>query len=217
MNQPIRIMLVEDNPDYLRTLSLAVSIEAGFDLVGQYGTAEEALLKFEKMVGREAPDMILLDMNLPGKSGLQALTCFRKRNKAIKIIVLTQSDREADVLAAIAAGANGYLLKGAMRKTIFDGIRSVINGGVTIDPKVANYIIEKFKSKEVFTKGNCLSRRELEILTLLSEGYVQKEISERLKITNNTVSTYIRRIYIKLEVNNAPAAISTGFRRGLLD
>lgn len=216
MGNIIKVMLVEDNPDYQKTLSLAAKIESDIELIGQYGTAEEALRKLERM--SKKPHMVLLDLKLPGISGAEALPWFKKYSNKTKVIVLTQSNKEADVVAAISAGANGYLLKGATRRTIFDGIRSVMEGGAMIDPKVANYLLEKINFGPSASKNEMsLSKRELEILKLLSVGYAQKEISEKLKISNNTVSTHIRRIYDKLEVHNAPSAISMGYKRGILD
>lgn len=216
MNHIITVMLVEDNPDYQKTLSLAAKIEPDIELTGQYGTAEEALRQLERM--SEKPHIVLLDMKLPGMSGTEALPWFKRYSEQTKVIVLTQSNQEADVVSAISAGASGYLLKGATRRTIFDGIRSVVDGGVMIDPQVASYLLQRIDFESSAAKSEIsLSKRELEILKLLSVGYVQKEISDSLKISNNTVSTHIRRIYDKLEVHNAPSAISMGYKRGILD
>ncbi|WPJ95955.1 response regulator transcription factor [Coraliomargarita algicola] len=217
MLKQIKLMLVEDSPEYRTTITMAVKKEEDIELISQYSTAEEALRKVEGASSITAPEIVLLDLNLPGMSGNEALPWFKKYIPKTKVIVLTQSNQEADVLAAISAGASGYLLKGATRKEIFDGIRSVNNGGAMIDPAVAQYILKQLKSSpKDLGNTKALSSRELEILTLLGDGLVQKEISARLNITNNTVGTHLRRIYEKLEVQNAPAAINKAYKRGLL-
>jgi DNA-binding NarL/FixJ family response regulator len=214
MTHKIHLMLVEDSPEYRETITMAVAKETDIELVSQFGTAEEALRVLQSTA---SPDLILLDLNLPGISGTDALPWFKKYAPETKIIVLTQSNKEADVLAAISAGASGYLLKGSTRRQIFDGVRTVMNGGAMIDPEIAIYILNTLKARPTESDpGKALSARELEILVLLGDGMVQKEISRHLDITSNTVATHIRRIYEKLEVQNAPAAISKAYRSGIL-
>ena len=207
-------MLVEDHPDYRETIILALERENDIKLVSQFGTAEEALRCLEKS---KAPDLILLDLNLPGMSGTESIPWINRASPASKIIVLTQSNREADVIAALAAGADGYLLKSATRHKIFEAVRTAMNGGATIDPEVAIYLLNTLKSNVVNSAKNAkLSERELEVLMYLSEGLVQKEISSKLGITPNTVATHIRRIYEKLQVKNVASAISKAYKSGIL-
>ena len=208
-------MLVEDNKDYREVVNLAIEEENDIEIIDQYGTAEIALRSFQSASALR-PNIILLDLRLPGMSGLDSIRYFREYVPNTKIIILTQSDQEADVLRAILIGASGYLLKSARVQEIVDGIRIVHNGGATLDSSVAKFLLQNLQSrlpKESLNMG--LSNRELEILKLLSEGLVKKEIAEKLEIGYSTVDTHVSRIYEKLQVNNAPSAVGKAYRLGL--
>ena len=197
-------MLVEDNKDYREVVNLAINEEQDIEIMDQYGTAEIALRSLQSL-SAPCPDIILLDLRLPGMSGLDSLRYFREYASEAKVVILTQSDQEADVLRAILLGASGYLLKSARVKEIVDGIRLVHGGGATLDPSVAKFLLQNLQSRlprENLDIG--LSDRELEILKLLSEGLVKKQIAEKLSIRYATVDTHVRHIYEKLHVNNAP-------------
>ena len=216
MLTPIQIMLIEDSPEYRETITLAIERESDIQIASQFGTAEAAFRSFENDSKPTIPSIILLDLNLPGLSGLEAIPLLTQIIPQTQIIVLTQSDREADVVAALSAGATGYLLKDASRQQIFNGIRTVANGGATIDPEVALYMVNALrKSSDTVSQVKPLSKREMEILTMMAEGMVQKEISDYLKISNNTVVTHVRRIYEKLHVQNAPAAVNEAYKKGI--
>ena len=210
-------MLVEDNPAYRKSIGYALNGRDGINLSYQFGTAEIAIQSLLEMDPAKIPDVVLLDLNLPGMSGLEALPWFKKYIPDANVIVLTQSDAEADVLHAIQEGAVGYLLKSSTVKQIKEGIRSVMDGGSTLDGKVAQFIVTTFNEHlPEHVQQSTLSQRELEILTLLSEGLVKKEIGDRLEISYSSVATYTRRIYEKLNVVNAPSAVSKAFRAGIL-
>lgn len=216
MKRKIRVMLVEDNPEYRAVISLALEGEPGIELTSQFGTAEIALRSLQDRSLRKEPDLVLLDLRLPGMDGLDALPFFRSSVPDAKIIVLTQSDHEQDVLRAIVQGASGYLLKSSTLNQITDGIRTVMAGGATLDAGIAKFIMNTLQTR--LPKGtieNVLSERELEILSLLGEGLVKKEIADRLGIGYATVDSHVGHIYEKLDVRNAPAAISKAYRLGL--
>jgi DNA-binding NarL/FixJ family response regulator len=209
-------MLVEDHPEYRETIAIALKKESDIELTSQFGTAEAALRSLQNRETRKVPDLILLDLNLPGMTGIEAIPFFTKSIPGTEIVVLTQSNREADVLAAIQAGAKGYLLKNSSRHQIFDCIRTVMTGGALIDPNVASYILNTVKTRTPKAEQKiALSERETEILGLLGEGLVQKQIADQLGISLNTVGSHLRHIYEKLEVQNAPAAIHKAHRFGL--
>ena len=217
MKNGINVMLVEDNPAYRKSIGYALNGRDGINLPHQFGTAEIAIQSLLEMEPAKIPDVVLLDLNLPGMSGLEALPWFKKYIPDANVIVLTQSDAEADVLHAIQEGAMGYLLKSSTVKQIKEGIRSVMDGGSTLDGKVAKFIVTTFNERvPKHVQESTLSQRELEILTLLSEGLVKKEIGDRLNIGYSSVATYTRRIYEKLHVVNAPSAVSKAFRAGIL-
>lgn len=217
MKENIRIMLVEDHPGYREVIERAIKRVSHFDLISQYGTAEIALRSVQATTNPDTPDLILLDLNLPGMSGLEAIPWFKKYLPKVEIIILTQSDKESDVMAAISAGAGGYLLKSATVKQIREAIETVAEGGASLDPNVARYILDKLKGVPVTDENQrSLSDRELEILNLLSDGLVKKEIADKLGISVSTVAYHVRHIYEKLNVVNAPAAVAKAFRSGIL-
>lgn len=216
MTIPLQIILVEDNDEYREVLRLAISREDGIALAGAYSTAEIALRDLEKA---DAPpcDIVLLDLRLPQMSGLDALPRILAVSPESKVIVLSQSRQEADVVNAISLGASGYLLKSSSASQIKDGIRRVASGGAILDSHVANYILEAFRAKEVdISESLHLSEREVEVLKLLAKGQAKKEIADSLSIAYDTVDSHVRRIYRKLDVRNAPAAVTAAFRAGLL-
>jgi DNA-binding NarL/FixJ family response regulator len=214
---PIQLMLVEDSPAYRNVIDRTLKNETEIELMAQFASAEGALRSLQDPSNRQRPDLILLDLNLPGMSGIEATPWFKKYSPDTKIIILTQSGCEADVVAAIQAGANGYLLKTSTLNQIKEAIRDVISGGATLDPSVANFIIKQaIRAPSSRQKSeNALSNRELEILTLTSEGLLKKEIADQLGITHRTVATHIEHIYQKLDVQNAPAAVAKAYKTGL--
>ena len=216
MTQTIRITLVEDNLDYRDIITLTLGAESDIELINQFGTSEAALRELKAMPAGTTPDLILLDLRLPGMSGLEALPHFREVLPDTPIIVLTQSDHEVDVLNAISQGAAGYLLKSSTLEKLTEGVRTVINGGAALDASIASFILKTLQAKLAPQEvNNVLTLRELEILTLLSDGLVKKEIANRLNITFATVDTHIRHIYEKLNVKNAPSAVRKAFKLGL--
>ena len=215
MNTPIQVMLVEDNKDYREVINLAIEEEVDIEIMDEYGTSEIALRSLQSAAAPR-PDIILLDLRLPGMGGLDSIRYFREYAPKAKIIILTQSDQEADVLRAILLGASGYLLKSARVQEIVDGIRLVHNGGATLDGSVAKLLLQNLQSrlpKENLDIG--LSDRETEILKLLGDGLVKKQIAENLDIGYSTVDTHVGHIYEKLQVNNAPSAVGKAYRLGL--
>lgn len=217
MKRKMKIMLVEDSPAYRKVIDSTLKGDPDLTLISQFGTAEIALRSLEDLSTRIVPDLILLDLNLPGMSGIEALPLFRQRIPDTKIIVLTQSNREADVLASILAGTSGYLLKSTTLDHITEAIITVMEGGAMLDDKVARFILDTMKKTmpKVAAKNKILSTRELEVLTLIGEGFIKKEVAEQLGISVKTVNTHVGNIFEKLEVQNAAAAVNRGHRLGL--
>ncbi|MDF7826662.1 response regulator transcription factor [Pontiellaceae bacterium B12227] len=217
MKRKIKIMLVEDSPAYRKVIDSTLKGDPDLTLISQFGTAEIALRSLQDMSTRNVPDLILLDLNLPGISGIEALPHFRQSIPDTKIIVLTQSNREADVLAAISAGASGYLLKSNTLDQITEAIVTVMKGGAMLDDKVARFILDTMKKTipKEDPRENILSTRELQVLTLIGEGLIKKEVADQLGIGIKTVNTHVGHIFEKLEVQNAAAAVNRGHRLGL--
>ena len=217
MKQTIRLIMVEDHPDYREGIRFALEAVDEIELLQTFGTAERALRWILESKRNTVADVILLDLHLPGMSGLEAIPWLKQYAPHAHVIVLSQSDAEADVLAAISAGAAGYLLKNASLNEITDGIHTVMSGGATLDAKIARYILAALQEKpRQIHETILLTDREIEVLELIGEGLLKKEISERLQISIPTVATHVRHIYEKLDVQNAPAAITKAFRAGIL-
>ncbi len=217
MKKKIHIILIEDHPEYREVIEMTLAMEPDMMLTGAFGSAEGALHGLLHLSQHKDTDIVLLDLNLPGMSGLEAMPLITDAAPHAKVIVLSQSDKEADVLQAITLGAAGYLLKSATDTQITEGIRIVVNGGASLDAGIAKFILKALKGtrSKAPPLTPALSKREMEVLTLMAEGHVQKEIAERLAISNYTVNAHINHIYEKLHVSNAPAAVNKAHRSGL--
>jgi len=217
MKRKIRIMMIEDHPEYREIVELALSKESDMELTSQFGTTERALRNLRDLEEHAKPDIILLDLHLPGVGGLEAIPHFGREIPSAKVIILTQSNREEDILKAIMLGASGYLLKSSTVKQLTEGIRTVMGGGASLDTKLAKFVLKTLKTKLPSSViEHLLSKRELEVLTMLAEGRVKKEIATDLHVSLTTVVTHVSHIYEKLNAPNAPAAIAKAFQLGIL-
>jgi DNA-binding NarL/FixJ family response regulator len=217
MNRKIRIMMVEDHPEYREIVELALNKESDMEMTSQFGTSERALRSLRDHEVREEPDVILLDLHLPGLGGLEAIPHFSTEMPRARIIILTQSDRDDDVLKAIMLGASGYLLKSSTVKQLTEGIRTVMEGGSTLDAKLAKFVLKTLKTKLPPSEvEHLLTKRELEVLAMLAAGRTKKEIAEGLHVSLTTVVSHVGHIYGKLNAPNAPAAIAKAFQLGIL-
>ncbi len=184
-------------------------------MISKFGAAEVALRSLEDRSTLTKPDVILLDINLPGMSGIKAIPWIKKYSPTTKVIMLTQSDMEADVVQAIQSGAAGYLLKSASIEEITQGIRTVMANGASLDASVARYLVLAMREQPTVENEVALTNREMEILSMLAEGLVKKQIADQLSIGIHTVAEHVKRIYTKLEVQNAPSAIHKAHHLGI--
>lgn len=216
MKRNIRILLIEDSPQFREVLAFGLEDEADIEVIGKFNTAEAAFRSLSTSSPEGIPDLILLDLGLPGISGLEFIPRLKERYPQIEILVLTQSDKKADILSAISHGAVGYLLKESSMMDITQGIRTIMRGGASLDPVMARYVLSKQTEASVIAdKNSKLSTRELQVLNLLAEGKVQKQIADELGISPKTVGFHIGHLYLKLEVKNAPEAIHKAHQLGL--
>lgn len=213
MKDSIKITLIEDSTAFRKVITRTLGSEPGFELISQYGTAEIALRSLESASALLIPDLILLDLNLPGMGGLEALSWLKKYTPKTKVIILSQSNLEPDIIEAISQGAAGYLLKSSTLDQLTAGIKNVMNGGTSLDPTIAQFLVEKrHEERASGATQNPLSPREMEVLTLLSKGLQKKEIGERLRISPRTVAAHVEKVYEKLDVKNAPSAVDKAHR-----
>lgn len=209
-------MLVEDNEEYRDVIQFAIRREEDLEMFSQFGTAEMAISSIGKIRSKLFPQVILLDLRLPGLSGLEAIPFLKDRLPDVKIIVLSQSCAESDVVRAIALGASGYLLKSSTVQQVTEAIRNVMAGGASLDPSVAQYIIKSLREKPMrLSTKKLVSDREYQVLELLAEGLQKRQIAEKLDICYPTVDAHVRHIYEKLDVKNAPSAVRTAYRMGI--
>jgi DNA-binding NarL/FixJ family response regulator len=206
----IRVVLVDDH-EVVRT-GLRHMLERCRDIVivGEAANANEAL----STVAATRPDIVLLDLKLPGRQGLDVLPELISLAPSPQVLVLTVHDDEGLVLSAVRAGAAGYVLKHAGREELAIAIRRVHQGGNYFSPDVLSALVHA--ERDAASDGTSLTPRELEILQLLAQGRTNREIGERLFLSADTIKTHLRNLYRKLEVDSRAHAVAIALRRGLV-
>lgn len=208
------IWLIEDNSAYRRTVGRLIDRLSGFRCAQLFTNCEAALAAISD--GIEPPEIILLDVGLPGMSGLEGIRHFKERAPATHVIVLTVFDDREKIFNAICAGASGYLLKTATEERIAEALREVLNGGAPMTASIAQKVLERF-SQLAGPKGEYgLTVREQEILELMVEGLIKKEIADRLSLSYHTVDSHLRNIYSKLQVHNRSEAVGKAVKERLV-
>lgn len=213
---PTRVWLVEDNEMFRRNVQRVINCLDEMTCDGSFESAEST---FAALQTHKAPDVILLDVQLPGVDGISALSKFKQVVPDTRVIILTVFDDAEKIFRAVCAGASGYVLKASGTDKIGESIRQVMGGGAPMTPEVAKKVLDAFAKSELLsgTKGDYgLTAREQEILRLLAEGLLKKEIADALNISVNTVSTHLRRVYDKLHVNTNTGAVAKALREGII-
>jgi DNA-binding NarL/FixJ family response regulator len=215
MTDSIKILIVDDHPVVRDGLVAMLATQPDFDVVGQAAGGEEALLKSE----RHRPDVILLDLEMPGLDGVGVLKRIREAGLECRMIVFTAFDTDERILTAIQAGARGYLLKGAPRDELFHAIRIASRGGSLLQPIIASKLIQKFNRSEPEPAEMLvpLTPREGEVLTELARGRTNKDIAAALFITERTVKFHVSSIMGKIGAANRTEAVSLAAQKGLID
>jgi len=207
---PIQVSIVEDNEQLRGTLARLLNRADGFACLSQYGTAEAALEGLPK----DRPQVVLMDINLPGLNGVECVRRLKQVAPEISAVMLTAYEDTENIFNALAAGANGYLLKRAPRAELLEAIREVHRGGSPMTTHIARKVVQSFqRAAPVPQPGETLSAREQEVLDHLSHGFLYKEIADKMGISYETVHTYIRRIYEKLQVRTRTEAVAKFLRR----
>jgi DNA-binding NarL/FixJ family response regulator len=213
--EPLRIVLVDDHPVYRAGLARLLR-ESGLDVIAELPNGEAALEAVEEM----APDVVVMDLNMPGMSGLEATRRLVAQSPATRVLVVSVSAQEADVTDAILAGASGYILKESPVEEVVAGIRAAAAGQSLISPRIATMLLQRIRDAagtvNVDLAPANLSARELEVLSLMAEGKSNHEIAEALVISPSTVHNHISSILMKLQVENRVQAAVRAIRERLI-
>jgi two-component system NarL family response regulator len=203
--KPIRIVIADDHVAVREGLAAIINQEPDMTVVGEASTGRGAIAIWRK----RRPDLALLDLRMPEMDGLHAIEAIRREDASARIVVLTAFETDNEVARAVKAGAMGYMLKGATREELLDCIRRVSMGKMSISPLMATKLAVDMSREK-------LSSRELEVLTLLTQGKSNKEIGAILLIGETTVKSHLRRIFAKLNVLSRTEAIAAATWRGLV-
>ena len=207
---PTTVSIVEDNEQLRTTLARVLNRAEGFRCISHYGDAESALESLPK----DHPEVVLMDINLPGMNGVECVRQLKQAIPQILVIMLTVYEDTENIFNALAAGASGYLLKRTKSAELLEAISEVRRGGSPMTTHIARKVVQSFqKAGPSPQPTENLSQREQEVLDCLSQGFLYKEIAEKLGISYETVHTYIRRIYEKLQVRTRTEAVAKFLRR----
>ena len=206
----ITVSIVEDNDQLRGTLARVLSRAEGFQCLGQHATAEAALGELPK----ERPNVVLMDINLPGMSGVECVRQLKLLLPTTQVMMLTAYEDTDNIFNSLAAGASGYMLKRTKTAELLEAIREVSQGGSPMTTHIARKVVQSFQKPAASANPAAdLSPREKEVLDCLAQGFLYKEIAEKLGISYETVHTYIRRIYEKLQVRTRTEAVAKFLRR----
>ena len=201
----IDVSIVEDDAHVRKLLAGWITHAPGFKLVGQWSNAESALAP----LATGKPHVVLMDINLPGMSGVEAVRTLKPVLPDTQFVMLTVYEDTDHIYSALAAGASGYLLKQTPRDELLTALQDVHGGGSPMTSNIARKIVQSFRRVPASAPtGEALSPREEEVLDMLTEGYLFKEVADRLNISVHTVNTYVRRIYEKLHVRSRAQAVA---------
>ncbi|MEU0288568.1 MULTISPECIES: response regulator transcription factor [Streptomyces] len=219
---PIRVMVVDDHPMWRDAVARDLS-ESGFEVVATAGDGDQAVRRAKAA----APDVLVLDLNLPGKPGVQVCKEVVAADPAVRVLVLSASGEHADVLEAVKSGATGYLLKSASTEELRDAVRRTATGDPVFTPGLAGLVLGEYRrlaSEPAGPAGGAeeskaprLTERETEVLRLVAKGLSYKQIAERLVISHRTVQNHVQNTLGKLQLHNRVELVRYAIERGLDD
>jgi DNA-binding NarL/FixJ family response regulator len=210
---PVRVVIIEDLREVREGLAMLIHGAAGFECASTYRTMEEAL---DGCAGGR-PDVILMDIGLPGMDGIEGTRRLRERLPDVPILALTVYDDDRNVFDAICAGASGYLLKNTAPARLLESLREVADGGAPMSPEVARRVVKLFREfRPPERAAYRLTPQETELLRLLVEGHYYKTAAREMGISTNTVSFHLKHIYEKLQVHSKTEAVAKALRERLI-
>ncbi|MEU7887309.1 response regulator transcription factor [Microbispora bryophytorum] len=204
----VRVLIVDDHPVVREGLRGMLESDPVITVAGEAGSGEEAVVRSAAL----APDVVLMDLRMPGGDGVSATTRILAARPETRVIVLTTYENDQDIVRAVEAGAAGYLLKDTSRADLLAAIISATRGETVLSPSVATRLVTRMRAPATET----LSRRETEVLSLVGRGLTNAEIGRALFISETTVKTHLLRVFTKLGVSDRTAAVTTALARGLL-
>jgi DNA-binding NarL/FixJ family response regulator len=209
-----RVVIVEDERGLREGLSALIGGFPGFTCAGAYAAMEESL----RDMGRSAPEIVLLDLGLPGMSGIDGIREIRRRHPSTLAVVLTVHDDDARIFEALCAGATGYLLKTTPPARLMQSLQEVVAGGSPISPEIARRTIALFRQLRPAERvEHSLTPHEARLLQFLAEGHSYRSAARRLQVSASTVAFHMRNIYRKLEVHSKSEAVAKAIRHGVID
>ncbi len=217
--EKLRVIIVDDHALFRRGLEMVLENEADIEVVGEATDGQQAVDRTSELM----PDVVLMDVRMPRRSGIDATQRIKELMPHVKIVVLTNSDEEADLYEAIKAGASGYLLKEISSEEVADAIRSVVQGHSRISPAMASKLLSEFQAMSKRTDDRQplappkLTERELQILRLVAKGLGNRDIAQQLFISENTVKNHIRNILEKLQLHSRMEAVIYAVKEKLFD
>jgi two-component system NarL family response regulator len=201
----IRVLIAEDQSLVRRGLAAIINMEEDITVAGEAGDGEEAIEQWRRL----RPDVVLMDLRMPRLEGVEAIKRIRAEDPRAGIIVLTTFDHDEDIYAGLRAGAKAYLLKDVQPEELFSCIRAVHAGEAYLQPKVAAKLVQRVQEQQ-------LTEREEQILKLLAEGKSNRAIGQALHITESTVKSHLKSLFVKLDATSRAEAIALAARRGLV-
>jgi DNA-binding NarL/FixJ family response regulator len=204
----VRVLVVDDHPVVRTGLRGMLAADPAIEVIGEAGSGEEALA----LVERDRPDVILMDLRMPGMDGVAATTRIAAGYPAVRVLVVTTYDTDTDILRAVEAGATGYLLKDTPRDQLTAAVHAASRGETVLAPPVAAKLVTRMRAPA----AENLTAREIEVLGAVSEGLTNAEIGRRLFIGEATVKTHLLRVFTKLDVDDRTAAVTVAMQRGIL-
>jgi DNA-binding NarL/FixJ family response regulator len=208
MTESIRILIADDHPVVREGLAALLATQPDLQVAGFADTGRQALRQVDALT----PDVVLMDLQMPELDGIRATAAIKAKHPDVHVLVLTTYDTDADITAAIEAGAVGYLLKDADRNELCAAVRTAARGGSALSPAVAAKVLNRMRGKT----GNGLSSREIEVLTAVARGHSNKQIAQALHLSEATVKTHLLHINTKLGVTDRTAAVTTALERGII-
>nr|WSU76445.1 response regulator transcription factor [Streptomyces anulatus] len=208
----ISLVVVDDHPVVRDGLRGMFAAAPGFEVLGEASNGVDALTAVEHL----DPDVVLMDLRMPGGGGVAAIAELTRRGARSKVLVLTTYDTDSDTLPAIEAGATGYLLKDAPREELFAAVRAAADGRGVLSPAVASRLMTRVRTPAAGPTETALSAREREVLALVARGTTNREIAAELFISEATVKTHLTHVFAKLGAKDRAAAVAVGYDRGIL-